>query len=41
MVAHGGLGGAIVESALVIAVAVLFIAVWLRERRSRSHDRKL
>jgi hypothetical protein len=35
--AHGGLGGAIVEGALVVTIAVVFVVVWLRERRSRSH----
>jgi hypothetical protein len=33
LLAHGGLGGAIVESLLVLAIAALFVAVWLRERR--------
>jgi hypothetical protein len=42
LVAHGGLGGAIVESLLVLGIAALFVAVWLRERRarrSRENDR--
>ena len=38
VLAHGGLGGAIVESLLVLGVAAVFVAVWLRERRSRSQD---
>jgi hypothetical protein len=38
MLAHGGFGGAIVEAMLVLSVAGVFIAVWLRERRSRSED---
>jgi hypothetical protein len=38
VLAHGGVGGAIVETLLVVTVAALFFAVWLRERRSRSHD---
>jgi hypothetical protein len=41
LVAHGGLGGAIVESLLVVAVVSVFGAVWIRERRARrehSHD---
>ena len=38
LVAHGGLGGAVVESLLVVAIALVFVAVWLRERRSRSQD---
>jgi hypothetical protein len=36
--AHGGVGGAIVEAMLVLSVAAVFIAIWLRERRSRSQD---
>ena len=38
LLAHGGVGGAVVEAMLVIGVAAVFIAIWLRERRSRSHD---
>jgi len=37
LVAHGGVGGAIVEVLLVVAVAAVFFAIWLRERR-RSDD---
>jgi len=33
VVAHGGVGGAIVEALLVIGVAAFFFAIWLRERR--------
>ena len=36
--AHGGLGGAIVETLLVLGVALFFIAVWLRERRADRKD---
>jgi hypothetical protein len=36
--AHGGVGGAIVEALLVLTVAAVFVAIWLRERRSRSRD---
>ena len=37
--AHGGVGGAIVEALLVVSIAAIFLAVWLRERRaSRSDD---
>ena len=37
--AHGGVGGAIVESLLVVTIAAVFLAVYLRERRSgRSRD---
>jgi hypothetical protein len=33
LVAHGGVGGAIVEALLVVGIAALFFAIWLRERR--------
>ena len=36
--AHGGVGGAIVEVLLVLTIAGVFFAVWLRERRAR-HSR--
>lgn len=32
--AHGGVGGAVVETVIVVGIAALFLAVWLRERRS-------
>ena len=35
--AHGGVAGAVVEALIVLAVVAVFLAVWLRERRS-SHD---
>ena len=35
LLAHGGVGGAVVESVLVLTIAAVFLAVWLRERRSR------
>jgi hypothetical protein len=35
LLAHGGAGGAIVETLVILGVAALFLAVWLRERRSR------
>lgn len=38
LVAHGGVGGAIVEALLVLTIAGVFLAVWLRERRTR-HSR--
>jgi hypothetical protein len=39
VVAHGGVGGAIAESLLVLSIAAIFVAVWLRERRAnRSRD---
>lgn len=36
MIAHGGVGGAIVESLIVVGIAAVFAAIWLRERRSRD-----
>jgi hypothetical protein len=36
LIAHGGVGGAIVEAVLVLGVAAVFVAVWLRERRARK-----
>jgi hypothetical protein len=38
LVAHGGVAGAIVEALLAISVAAIFLAVWLRERRTRGSD---
>ena len=41
LVAHGGVGGAIVEALLAISIAGIFLAVYLRERRggrSRGED---
>ena len=38
LLAHGGVGGAVVETLLVLTVVAVFVAVWLRERRSRSRD---
>ena len=39
--AHGGVGGAIVEALLAISIAGIFLAVYVRERRggrSRNDD---
>ena len=36
LLAHGGVGGAIVEALLVVGIAAFFATVWLRERRSRD-----
>jgi len=36
--AHGGVGGAIVEALLALSIAGIFLAVYLRERRS-GHSR--
>lgn len=33
MVAHGGTAGLIAESLIAVAVAAVFVAIWLRERR--------
>lgn len=39
LLAHGGVGGAIVEALLALTVAGLFLAVYLRERRAgRSRE---
>ena len=35
MLAHGGLVGAVAESAIALAVVGVFVAVWLRERSAR------
>jgi hypothetical protein len=35
LIAHGGVGGAIVEALVALSIAGLFLAVWLRERRAR------
>ncbi len=39
LVAHGGTGGAIAEVLLVVSIAAIFFAVWLRERRAGRSDR--
>ena len=36
--AHGGLGGAVVETLLVLGIAAVFVALWLRERRARRDE---
>lgn len=39
LLAHGGTAGAVVEFSLVLGIAVVFITVWLRERRlSRNEE---
>jgi hypothetical protein len=40
LLAHGGLGGAIVEIALVLTILAVFIAVWRRERATRITENK-
>jgi len=34
LVAHGGLAGALVEAAIVLALVGVLVWVWLRERRA-------
>jgi hypothetical protein len=36
--AHGGTGGAIAEALIVVSIAAIFLAVWLRERRAGRAD---
>jgi len=38
LVAHGGVAGAIVELLLVVGLLAVFLAVYLRERRSGGED---
>jgi hypothetical protein len=38
LLAHGGIGGAVVEVLLVVGLLAVFLAVYLRERRSREDD---
>jgi hypothetical protein len=38
LVAHGGLAGAIVEAAIVVALVAVLAWVWLRERRADRED---
>jgi hypothetical protein len=38
LVAHGGVGGAIIESLTVLTILGIFVAVWLRERRAGRTD---
>jgi hypothetical protein len=37
-VAHGGVGGAVVEVLLVLAIVLVFATIWLRERRVGRDD---
>jgi hypothetical protein len=34
VIAHGGVAGAAVEALVLLAIAGVFLAVWLRERRT-------
>ena len=38
VVAHGGLTGALVEAAIVLALVGVLVWVWLRERRADRED---
>jgi hypothetical protein len=38
LVAHGGLAGAIVEAAIVLALVGVLVAVWFHERRRDRED---
>lgn len=38
--AHGGTYGSIAEGVLALAVAGLFLGIWLRERRRSRHGRR-
>jgi hypothetical protein len=39
LLAHGGIGGLIVEGMVVLGLLVLVLAVWRSERRVRSEDK--
>jgi hypothetical protein len=38
LIGHGGVAGAIVEALLALSLVALFLAVWLRERRTGGSD---
>jgi len=38
LLAHGGVGGAVVEALLAAGILAIFLAVWLRERRAGRSD---
>ncbi len=38
LLAHGGVGGAVVEVLLVVGLLAVFLAVYLRERRASRDD---
>ncbi|MGI9110745.1 MAG: hypothetical protein ACR2GT_00790 [Gaiellaceae bacterium] len=38
LAAHGGVAGAVVELLLVVGLLAVFLAVYLRERRSGGED---
>lgn len=38
VLAHGGVGGAIVEVSALVAIVGLAFAVWLRERKTHGRE---
>lgn len=38
LIAHGGVGGAVLEVLLTIGILLIFVAVWIRERRARRNE---
>ena len=38
LLAHGGVGGAIVEITLTLTIVLVFFAVWRRERKSKTKE---
>lgn len=38
LVAHGGVGGAIVEVSALVAIVALGVGVWLRERKTQGRE---
>ena len=38
LLAHGGVGGAVVELLLVVGLLAVFLTIYLRERRARRDD---
>ena len=38
LVAHGGVAGTVIELVLVVGLVAVFVAVYLRERRSRREE---
>jgi len=38
LLAHGGVGGAVVEFLLVVGLLAMFVVVYLRERRAGGED---
>jgi uncharacterized iron-regulated membrane protein len=38
MLAHGGVGGAIVEVSALVALVGLAVGVWLRERKTQGRE---